>query len=815
VKKQLFSFLCFFSASVAFGQQTGLLIGTIKDRQSQEVLIGAAVQIDGTTQGAVTDATGAFRIGNIPVGSYNVTVSYLGYAPQTRYNIVVSSGNAITLNIEMEPNGQSLGEVVVTENRSIRVASSETPLSVQNLSAEEIKSNPGGNFDISKVIQALPGVGGTAGSVGSFRNDIVIRGGGPNENVYYLDGVEVPFINHFSTQGSAGGPAGILNVSFIEDATLFTSAFPARYDNPLSSVLTFRQRDGSPERVQGNFRLSGTEAALTVEGPLSPKTTFLASARRSYLQLLFELLDLAIRPDYWDFQYKVTHKFNPKQSLTVLGVGAIDKFTFAEPSDATPETVYLLSASPKINQWTYTQGFSFRQLVDNGYWNVTLSRNVLDNQLDQFRDNFDGQQNDESKRILGVKSQEIENKLRFDMNRFEGDWRWSYGAGAQLVRYTNNSFTILQPEVKDSLGNVLQPGITEQFDTDINFVKYGLFGQVSRDMLADRLTLSFGLRADGNTYTNEGGNLLQTLSPRLSASYGLTSQLRINASVGRYYKIPIYTALGFKDENGDLVNKSLPYARADHYVAGLEYIPRPTLRFTLEGFYKDYADYPVSARDGISLANQGGNFGIIGNERLLGVGRGEAYGVELFAQQKLNRNLFFTASYTLFWSKFGGLDGNLASSAWDNRHLVSLLLGRKFRGNWEMGLKWRFQGGAPYTPFDEQASRYNYATTGRGTLDYDQLNEQLLAPFSQFDFRLDKKWNFRKTTFDLYIDVQNAFVQSNPAYPEYSFKRKEDNSDWQTTDGQTLKSDGSNAIPVIFENDEPAVVPTIGFIFEF
>ncbi len=798
-----------------FGQKTGILIGTVKDKQTQELLVGATVRLESAGQGAVTDVEGAFRIGDIPAASYNVSVEYLGYARQTRFNVVITSGNISTLNFELDPDGKSLGEVVISENRSVRIASSETPLSIQNLSAEEIKSNPGGNFDISRVIQALPGVGGTAGSVGSFRNDIIIRGGGPNENVYYLDGIEVPFINHFSTQGAAGGPVGILNVSFIEDVTLSSSAFNARYDNPLSSVLQFRQRDGNPERLQGNFRLSGTEAALTMEGPLGDKTTFLASARRSYLQFLFEVLDLPIRPDYWDFQYKLTHKFNPRQSLTLLGIGAIDEFSFAAPEEATPENLYVLSSSPSINQWTYTQGIAFRQLVEDGYWNLALSRNVLDNQLDQFSDNFDGTQDDESKRILGIQSQEIENKLRFDMNRFSGDWKWSYGAVAQFVRYTNNSFTVIQPEVTDSLGNVLQPGITEAFDSDIDFFKYGMFGQVSRDVLNDQLTLSFGMRADGNTFTDDGNNLLQTLSPRLSASYALASKWRLNASVGRYYKIPIYTALGYEDESGALVNKDLPYTRADHYVAGLEYIPSANLRFTMEGFYKKYADYPVSVREGISLANQGGNFGIIGNEALTGTGEGEAYGLELFAQQKLNKNLFFTGSYTLFWSRFSGTDGELVPSAWDTRHLVSLLLGRKFQGNWEMGLKWRFQGGAPFTPFDEVASRYNYATTGQGTLDYDQLNEQQLSTFNQFDFRIDKKWNFKRTTFDLYFDVQNAFVQVNPAYPSYTFKRKADNSDWETTDGKPLQSDGANAIPIILDNEEASVVPTIGFIFEF
>ena len=161
----------------------------------------------------------------------------------------------------------SLREVVIKANkRTARAATLETPLSVQRLTSEEIKSNPGGNFDISKVIQTLPGVGGGQQG-GSFRNDIIIRGGAPNENVFYLDGIEVPVINHFQTQGSSGGPQGILNVSFIEDVKFSSSAFDARYDNALSSVFQFKQKSGNPNKFQGNFRLSATEAAITIEGP--------------------------------------------------------------------------------------------------------------------------------------------------------------------------------------------------------------------------------------------------------------------------------------------------------------------------------------------------------------------------------------------------------------------------------------------------------------------------------------------------------------------------------------------------------------------
>ncbi len=505
----------------AQAQNTGTLTGTVKDKLTQEALIGVTIRLEGADLGTTTDVDGNFRIAGIPPKSYNVAASYIGFTPQTRYNVVMTTGNANQLNFELEPDSKTLGEVVVSENRSVRIASIETPLSIQNLSVEEIKSNPGGNFDISRVVQALPGVGGVSGTGGGFRNDLIIRGGGPSENVYYLDGVEIPVINHFTTQGAAGGPTGMLNVSFIEDATLASSAFNARYDNALSSVLQFRQRDGNPERIQGNIRVGASETAFTAEGPLGKKngkTTFLASARRSYLQFLFKAIGLPIRPDYWDFQYKVTHKIDAKTTFTALGVGAIDDFYFEAPKDATPENLYILSSVPGINQWNYTQGFALKRLINNGFWNLTLSRNMLDNQLDQFADNIDGKQSDESKRILGIKSQEIENKLRFDLNRYAGAWKYSVGAMAQYVKYNNDSYTRLRAEIRDSLGNVVQPAVVNQFNTAIDFFKFGLFAQINRTFFDERLGVSAGIRTDGNTFTDDGAQLLRTLSPRLNLS---------------------------------------------------------------------------------------------------------------------------------------------------------------------------------------------------------------------------------------------------------------------------------------------------------
>ncbi len=805
----LFFALCL-SLSV-FAQKTGTIRGSVRDKNTQEVLPGATVQVEGISIGTTTDLEGNFRLEKIPVGSYNITVNFLGYKPQTKFNILVTTGNVNFLSFELEEETASLSEVEIKESREFSPAVGDivTPLSVQALTTEEIRTNPGGNFDISRVVQVLPGVAGTTGT-GGFRNDIIIRGGAPNENVYYLDGIEIPVINHFSTQGSAGGPVGMLNVSFIEDVKLSSSAFDARFDNALASVFQFKQREGN-DKLQGNIRLSSTELATTFEGPAGKKTTWLASARRSYLQLLFAALDLPIRPNYWDFQYKITHKFNSKTTLTALGVGAIDEFSFGIPRKATPESEFILRSLPSINQWNYTTGLSLKQLIGRGYINIALSRNVFSNSLDRFQDREIG---NEAKRLLRSRSEEIENKLRIDVNQFSAGWKISYGIVTQYVEYRNDFFSRLRNEIRDSLNNIIQPKIDLNFNTNIGFIRYGGFAQISRTFF-DKLGLSFGIRTDMNNFMTKGQNPLETLSPRLAISYSLTPKFNLNASVGRYFKIPIYTVLGYKNNSGEFVNKNTRYIQSTHYVAGVEYLPKKELRITLEGYIKDYQNYPVSIRDGISLANQGGEFGAIGNEAVVSNGKGRVYGFELYAQQKLTRKTFGVFSYTFVISEFSGRDGRFIASAWDNRHLISALYGRKLGKGWELGIKYRFAGGSPYTPFDLAESQRNYPSLGNGVLDFSRLNSVRLRNFNQLDLRIDKKWNFNRWTLDLFLDIQNLTSSTPDTPPSFTFERTDDNSDWLTTDGKPLRPDGSNGKPLLLGPDPGRALPSIGFIVEF
>lgn len=797
----------------ALAQGLGTVAGTITDKNSLAPVAGATVRIEGTPLVTASDSLGRFRIGGIPPKTYAIKITSIGFSELILYNTVITVGNELNLTLQLETMITKLAAVTVSSSRRTAIAASlETPLSVQKLTTEEIRSNPGGNFDVSRVIQALPGVGGTAGSVGGYRNDIIIRGGAPNENVYYLDGVEIPIINHFATQGSAGGPTGLLNVSFLEEVKLSSSSFDARFDNALSSVLQFRQRNGNPNQVQGNVRLSATELAATLEGPLSSKTTFLASARRSYLQLLFKAIDLPIRPNYWDFQYKINHRINKKTTLTLLGLGAIDNFSFGAPREATPEKLYILDATPAIQQWNYTVGLSVRKQIPGGFWNLALSRNMFDNAIEKF-DGNDTQ--NPTKRRTDINSQEIENKLRFDVNKTLRGLKLSYGGVLQYVKSNNNSFIRIRQELRDGAGNLLQPAVVASYRSNINLWRTGAFIQLSKRFAEDRLSLSGGLRTDLNSFTETGNDPFRTLSGRVGLSYVLADKWSLNASIGDYYKLPVYTILSFRDNQGRLVNRNTDYTRSTHVVIGTEFLPAPTTRFTLEAFYKRYDRVPVSIRDGISVSNLGGDFNAVGNEPVRTNGKGYSYGMELFAQQKLSKRFFSTLSYTFFISRFSGADQKMIASAWDNRHLLSFIGGYKMGKNWEIGLKFRYQGGAPFTPFDLALSQLNYLTLGTGVLNLSQLNSQRLGAFHAGDLRIDKKWNWKKTTFDLFLDMTNFYSAKSPAFPQYTFKRNETNTAFLTTNGQPVNVNGANAIPLILANEDGTLIPTLGFIVEF
>ena len=772
---------CFFNT--IYAQVTADLFGTVTDQVGQPIG-GASVYLEGTEKGAQTDFDGNYQILGITPGTYNLIVSYLGYETQTQYNVIIRSKGTPNYNFELEETVEQLGEVVVTNANKIS-RPRETPLSTQALSAGVISNYPGCNNDVVQVAQTLPGV---SPSIGGFRNDLIIRGGAPNETVYYLDGMEIPNVNHFSTQGSAGGPVGLINVSFIDNVTLSTSAFGAQYDNPLSGVLQFSQRNGNGRDFNGNFRVSASEAALTLEGPLfkkdanEAKTTFLASVRRSYLQFLFEVIGLPFRPNYWDYQFKINHTLDAYNNISLIGIGSIDDFSVEAPEDFDAEQQAQLEQAPFIEQRTNAIGLTWKNRFKDGsgFMQTTISNNTLVNDFTRFED-----PENETGVIFSNDATESETKLRYALTKFLGDWKFTSGFNLQYSDYENETLN-------------LTDGIA--FNTAIDFFKYGLFSNVTKSFFDDALDVSFGFRLDDDTFTEED-NLLSTFSPRLSLSYEFSENWRLNGSIGRYYKLPPYTILGFRNNEGDLVNQNVDYTLSDHIVLGLQHYFGPSSSVSLEGLYKRYDDYPVSVLDEVSLANKGADFEILGSEDVETVGRGRSYGAELQFQQKLSNNFYGIFAYTWFYSEFTGFDRDtFLPSVWDSRHLISFTGGYKFNRNWELSARYRFAGETPFVPTDLEATLANYPEV---ILDYGRLGEENLDVFSQLDLRIDKKWNFKNLSLDVFVEAQNVLGQNIPQPPEFGLNR---NTDGSIVDPRSL---------VEIETDTGQIIPSIGIVLDF
>lgn len=789
-----------FISLLILGCQTGLLAqqavlkGLVTEAVSNEPMPFVNVIVSGTSIGAVTDDNGNFQIKGLNPGFVRVQASFIGYHSALSPEIEISNAKVAFVEIRMEKRDDEIEEVTVSVSPFRKTE--ESPVSLKTIGIAEIEKSPGANRDISKVIQSYAGVLSSP----SFRNDIIIRGGGPSESRFYLDGVEVPNINHFATQGASGGAVGILNADLIREVNYYSGAFPSDRGNALSGVFEFAQVDGNADKLKFKGSLGASEVSATVDGPLSEKATFIVSARRSYLKLLFTSLKLPFLPTFNDMQFKVRTRFDAKNELTFIGLGAVDQnelnLDIKNPDD---QQKYILSQLPVNNQWSYTLGAIYKHFRGKSYQTLVVSRSQLNNTTTKYLDNDESSPNN---KILDYTSQELENKIRFENNMRMDGFKANLGANINFARYSN---TTLQKRFYD--GNILNVN----YDTNLNLVKYGLFGQIGHEFMAERLTLSAGFRMDANNYSSGMNNPLKQFSPRASASYQLTPEWSLNLNTGRYFQLPAYTTLGYQ-QNNVFVNKNnqLKYISVDHFIGGLEFKPATAMQFSLEGFLKNYRNHPFSVRDQIPLANKGADYGVIGDEEVTSTSKGRAYGAEFQARISSAKGYNLNLSYTLVRSEFQDGNGNYLVSAWDSKQILSLTGSASLKKGWQIGTRFRFVGGLPYTPFDLNRSSLISAwnLTGGPYLDYSKLNANRFGVFHQLDVRVDKAYYLKKMTLKFYLDIQNL----------YNFQSQSTDIVVRETDanGNFLTADnGTRYVLRSVKNPSGTVLPTIGVQVEF
>lgn len=796
---RIFLTLFFIATGFLSFAQTSFITGKVATKASNESVPFVPVVIQGTTTGGVTDIDGNYRINDLAPGLYNVECLAVGYKKAVIFEVEVTLDRPATVNFSLEELDVEIGQVEIVGSTISN--QEESPVSIRTIGTNEIKRNPGGNRDISRVIRTLPGVA----AIPSFRNDIIIRGGAANENRFYIDGIEIPNINHFATQGASGGPVGLINVDLINEVEFYSGAFPAARGNALSSVLEFGFKDPRRDKYTANFIVGSSDIGMTVEGPTGPKSSIVMSVRRSYLQGLFALLELPFLPTYNDYNLKWKWDINDKNKLTIISLGALDDFALnlAIDDDTASENFlrnkYLLDNLVINHQWNYSIGAKWDHYRENSRWSFVASRNMLRNEA------FKHELNDEAlPKIFDYASTEQENKFRVE-NKIFGlkGWKLLVGAGYEYAVYDNFSKVKEYNPLLDTLFEI-------DYNTAFTLQKYNLFFQSSKTLANNRLVLSAGVRADGNNYNDEMANLFNQISPRFSFKYSFAPQWSFNANTGIYYQQPTYLALGYQ-VNNEFVNKSMRYIRNTQAVAGVQYdwAKRNSI-ISLESFYKYYDRYPISINKGISLANLGAEFGTVGNEALRSDGLGRAYGVEFLMQQKFYKGFYGILSYTWVRSEFTGADGKWAPSSWDSRHLVSVTGGKKFGKNWEVGGVFRFSGGLPYTPDNESVSmlRSNWDALRFAQVDWTRLNSERISAFHQLDIRVDKKWFFTRWSLDLFLDIQNVYNSATPVKPILDVAR--------TNTGAPIVNpdDNTRYLPNYLDNSTGSVLPSIGIIVE-
>ncbi len=713
--------------------------GTVINTLTRQPVPYATVIIDGEpNRGDAADSMGYFEIPNVEAGIYRLAALSLGYQATVTPEYIISAATP-PIEVEMSPSTQKIDTVVIVRSPLEKIA--QNPLNMRRIGLQQLEKSAGANRDMSRVVQAYPGV---AFSPAAYRNDLIVRGGSPSENKFYIDGFEIPNINHFSTQGASGGPVSLINADLIREIDFYSGSFPVAMSGALSSMMDVKLRDGNPESQDFKATLGAAEVALSGSGHFSDRTTYIFSVRQSYLQLLFRALGLPFLPNFIDGQIKVRHRLTQRDELTLLGLGAIDRMTLNdEASSASAE--YILGYLPQIEQESYTLGVKYRRYADRVVSDLSLSHSYINNRNTKYEDNDTGS---EQNLLLKLRSTEHRTQLRSETKHYLEGWTLRYGGDLNLNSYSIDSSQRLDPESF----NV--------YTSRLDIFGWGLFAGALYTSSNELLTASLGWRFDGCNFSSTTAHFWRYVSPRGSISYDLGEGFSINAGSGIYYQLPPFTALSYKEQD-EFINRELTYMRVVEFTAGVDWRPRREVLLSLEGFFKGYSHLPLSVADGIPLADKGNDYGTVGNEELVQSAQGRAYGVELMARWQIAGRLSAVGSFTLFKSEYrANSSTNYTPSVWDNRFIINLSATYKLNNNWSVATKLGSIGGAPYTPYDEKQSAKAsvWDLSGRASLDYSRYNSERLPSYTQLDLRVDKSFYFVGWSLGLYIDIQNLLA---------------------------------------------------------
>ena len=770
-----------------FSSSMGSITGSVIDANTHQPLPGANVILIDTDLGIASDIEGKFKLGNIPVGSYSISVSMIGYESQSRANINIYSDRKTPLNFYLDN--------VILEADAIKVTAGffekakDGIVSTQTIGIQEIRSDPIGSYDIQMMVHSLPSVV----TATDQNNEIIVRGGGPGENLFIMDNLEIPNPNHFGEVGSGGGPINILNTEFVERIDFFAGGFPARYGDKQSSVMDITLREGSYDQFNLDMELSAGGFGLLAEGPFAKKKgSYIASFRQAFLKYIIKSAGLSAIPEYKNYQFKSVYNLDPRQKIIINIVGGSD-YIKIEDEDR-PD----LKGAENVEHWgsQYTAGLTYKTLIfQNGYsllsFGQTSSKWITDvysmkmSQKDTYfsRDNIETDNfikwdivyklSSSLELSFGINSKYGQFNLKEDLDpdtlyfynypELDSDSNLEdyYSLIANNTNY-DNYFIIPDPISGDTTFN---QGFISSSDGGI--WKYAAYNQFKLSL--KKLIVTAGVRYDQMSENNTS-----VIAPRLGLSYAITPVSKINLAIGKFYQTPSYWML-----LNPLNENSLRHSYTNQNIIGLEHLFADDFKGTLEFYSKYYYNKAIQLST-ITLDSLDNRLGFIDT------GKGRASGVELFLQKKFSRKWYGTLSYSK--SKAEGFDSRQGKNKYypwdfDFENTLTIVGGYKIKfidQKWyknfresdlfpylawipimvsdqlELSFRYSFSGGRPYTP-------KNYDFRHRVWYDdsYSELNTERYNNYSRLDIMILRRFNFKNINLTTYLDIQNIFNRSN------------------------------------------------------
>ncbi|MBD3290424.1 TonB-dependent receptor plug domain-containing protein [candidate division KSB1 bacterium] len=767
----------FIISTTASAKNVGTISGTVLDARTKQPLVAVNVRVLDTERGAITDLDGNYTISNVPVGTYRLKFEYIGYSPVLKTDIVVKSARPAFVNAELTETVIEGEEVTVTAGYFVEEEKIQP--STIGLSREEIRRFPGGFEDVVRTVSTLPGV---AINAAGGRNDLLVRGGGPSENLYIINNIEVPNINHFGSQGNSSGSLSFVNLDFVEDVTFSTGGFGAQYGDKMSSVLNLKMNSNIPENIETKLTVSATQYGLDFETPIRNSGNLIFSARQSYLDIIFRAAGLPFVPVYTDFNLIANYDISPRDKLFVLGLGAINS---VDRDQSTLENRVTNAGILDNTQNQWITGINYRRLLENGYLDATLNMNVFQyrfSQINEFREEY-----------FNSKADEIE--LNFKLQHY---WILSkkigLRSGISLKNIFNDNSTAFADTIYDRSGNrvpVTAIGVPQFTDINATGLKAAYFSEIDW-LVSSKLNVNAGIRLDYYDFIENSFYL----APRLSMKYKLDSKNSLRLSGGIYYQSPSYVWVVNK------ANEKLNALRNDMGVLGWDYLIENDLRLLLEGYYKNYSDLPTGIIPGVTdyliVNNTGTGFGgrdddfqSFGYYTLVSEGKGRAYGAELSLQKKFSDTPYYgQLSVSYGKSRFTANNGTTYPGQYDQRFIFNLTGGYIFNDKWEVAGKFRYFTGVPFTPIYKP----NQNPINPGEIQ--NLPQEYLSARTEaghhLDIRVDRYFNIGSNTLIVYLDIQNIYDFKIPQRPTYDF--------WENR---------------IVDSSDIGILPSIGISFEF